>query len=153
VKNTLAWYFKNQEQQVTELRQADSAFTNESTEKMREEWGSEYKLNMNLIDGLLTQIPEDGKALIMGARLADGTPLGSNPKIQRWLANLAREVNPTATVVPGSGTNAAQAIESELTSITKLMGDRNSEYWKGPNAEKMQTRYRDLVDVQAKLKK
>jgi hypothetical protein len=106
-----------------------------------------------MIDGLLTQIPEDGKNLLMGARLADGTPLGSNPKIQRWLANLAREVNPVATIIPGSGTNSAQALESELANIQKLMGDKTSEYWKGPNAEKMQARYRDLLNVQEKMKK
>ena len=153
VKSTLAWYFKDQEQQVAELRQADAAFTTESTEKLREEWGSEYKLNMNLVDGLLSQLPENGKDLLMGARLADGTPLGSNPKVLRFFANLAREVNPVATVVPGSGTNAAQAIESEMANIQKLMGDRTSEYWNGPTANKMQARYRELVTVQEKLKK
>jgi hypothetical protein len=153
VKSTLAWYFKNQEQQLAELRQSDAAFSSESTEALRQEWGSEYRLNMNLVDGLLSQAPEGGKDLLLGARLADGTPLGSNPKILRFLANLAREVNPTATVVHGSGTNAVQAIESELASITKLMGDRTSEYWKGPNSAKMQARYRELVTVQDKVKK
>jgi hypothetical protein len=153
VKSTLAWYFKAQEQEIAELRQSDAAFTNEAVEQLRGEWGSEYKLNMNLIDGLLTQVPEGGKELLLGARLSDGTPLGSNPKIQRWLANLAREINPVATVVPGSGTNSVQALESEMAKIQGLMGDRTSEYWKGPNAEKMQARYRDLLDVQKKIKK
>lgn len=153
VKQTLSWYFAEQEKQMTALRQADIAFANEATEELRAEWGSEFKLNLNLIDGLISQAPEGSKELLMGARLADGTPLASNPKIQRWLATLAREVNPTATVVPGTGATAVQAIESELASIVGLMRDKNSTYWKGPAAEKMQARYRELVDVQGKLKK
>ena len=153
VKQTLAWYFAEQEKQIAELRQADLAFQNESIEELRSEWGSEYKLNVNLIDGLLSQAPEGSKELLAGARLADGTPLASNPKIQRWLASLAREINPTATVVPGSGTNAAQAIESELATLKTAMADRNSSYWKGPTAEKQQARYRELLTVQEKLRK
>jgi hypothetical protein len=153
VQKTLAWYFKDQEQQTAELHAADRAAREENTTQLREEWGSEYKMNMNLVDGLLSQMPEGGKELLTGARLADGTPLGDNPKVLRWLANLAREVNPTATVVPGSGTNATQAIETELAGITKLMGDKSSEYWKGPKASAMQERYRQLIDVQQKLQK
>jgi hypothetical protein len=31
-----------------------------------------------------------------------------------------------------------------------MMGDRKSEYWKGPNAAKHQNRYRELVAYQQK---
>src|SRR5689334_11757613 len=33
----------------------------------------------------------------------------------------------------------------ELSELQKLMGDRNSAYWKGPDADVLQSRYRDLV--------
>lgn len=151
VKANLAWYYADQERAVTEMHQNDEAIASKAEEILRGEWGSEYKLNLNLVQAMLDNAPSGLKEQLLGARLADGTPFGSNPENLRWLANLAREINPTATVVPGSGANALQAIESELASMNKMMGDRTSAYWKGPDAEKMQARYRELVSVKQKV--
>jgi hypothetical protein len=147
------YQFQLREQAILEQQTADATYREQAEESLREEWGSEFKLNKNMINGLLDTAPEGVKGQLLGGRLADGTVLANDPKVLRWLASLAREVNPTATVVPGSGTNSVQAIESEIAGLKKLMGDRTSEYWKGPTAEKMQARYRDLVDVQAKINK
>lgn len=35
--------------------------------------------------------------------------------------------------------------KKELADLRGLMADKNSEYWAGPNAEKNQARYRELV--------
>ena len=121
--------------------------------KSKEEWGSEYKLNVNLITGLLDGAPKGMKDRFMGGRLANGTLIANDPTTLRWLASLAREVNPTATVVPGSGVNAAQAIQSEMQNLKQMMADRSSEYWKGPKAETHQARFRELADVDAKINK
>jgi len=136
------------EQRAEQDREAQAA----GTEELRQDWGSEYKLNINLVTGLLDGAPQGVKEQIMGGRLADGTLIGNSPNVLRWLSSLAREVNPTATVVPGSGVNASQAIESEMQGMQKLMGDKNSEYWKGPKAEAMQKRFRELASVQSKIK-
>lgn len=153
VNKVLDWYYQNQDAQIAELKVADQAAAQAAAEEMRKEWGSEYKLNFNMINSMLDTAPEGVKDQILGARLADGAPLGSNPAVLRWLATTARELNPTATVVPTQGSNAAATIEAELASITKLMGDHKSEYWKGPTSERLQTRYRELVSVQEKLKR
>jgi hypothetical protein len=88
----------------------------------------------------------------MNSRLDTGERLGNNPQVIRWLAGLARELNPAATVVPGSGMNASQAIETELSNLKAMMGDRKSAYWKGSDAAKHQERYRELTSVQTKLR-
>lgn len=152
VNKAVEWYQQAQEQQILARQQADAAFHEEAVNTMREEWGSEYKLNVNLIGNLLDGAPEGVKDNVLGARLANGTALGDDPATLRWLASLAREVNPVATVVPGSGGNAVQAIETEIANIEKLMGDRNSEYWKGPTANKMQSRYRDLIEAKSRVR-
>jgi hypothetical protein len=152
VQKVLEWYYADRENQVAEMRQADSANRAESEEAMRGEWGSEYKLNINLINGLLDTAPAGLKDKLFGARLADGTPLGDSPDALRWLANMARTVNPVATVAPGAGANAAQAIDTELEGLVKQMGDRDSPYWKGTSSEKLQARYRELVSVKEKLR-
>ena len=82
----------------------------------------------------------------------DGTLLGDSPNFARWVVSLGREMNPIGSVVPGSGTNAVQAVESEMAEIRKLMGDTNSEYWKGPKAAKMQDRYLELQRAMEKGK-
>jgi hypothetical protein len=115
-------------------------------------WGSEVKLNVNLISSFLDTAPKGVKELISNARGADGLPIANNVAVLQWLATTARELNPMATVVPGSGSNSAQVVEAELAKLTKMMGDQKSEYWKGPSSEKNQQRFRELVDAQQKWK-
>lgn len=152
VNANLSWYFAEQERQAELQNQADYNAKETGEELLREVWGSEAKLNKNLIKGLIASAPGNVPDQLLGARLADGTPLGSHPDTLRWLADIARQINPVATVVPGAGSNASQAIETELAGITKMMADKTSEYWKGPAAEKLQSRYRDLINVQSKMK-
>src|SRR5574340_294585 len=151
VNAAVAWHLAEQDRMVAERHADDARITAETTATMKQEWGTEFELNRNLINGMLDTAPAGVKEQIWGARLPDGTPLSSHPDVLRWMANMAREVNPVATVV-APNSNAMQAIESERANIEKLMGDRDSTYWKGPGAEKMQARYRELINVQQKVK-
>lgn len=153
VEKMIAWKASADEKALTQRAETDAAARQAGTDELRQDWGPEYKLNINLVTGLLDAAPQGIKEQLMGARLANGTLLGNDPTSLRWLASLAREINPTATVVPGSGVNAVQAIQSEMQSLQKLMGDRNSEYWKGPTAEALQKRFRDLAAVSEKVNK
>lgn len=145
VKEALGFYFEQQEQAriAQEERDNDSRALSEDT--LRQEFGADYRRNIGIANQLLDGAPKGVKDQLLAGRLADGTPIGNSPDVIRWLVGLSRELNPIGTVVPGSGTNAVQAIESELGTIRKLMGDHKSEYWKGPGAAKMQERYRDLT--------
>lgn len=144
---------KEKEVQARAMRDLETKEKAAETLRSPDEWGSEVKLNISLINGLLDNAPAGVKDQLLGARLGDGTPLGNHVDTLKWLASLAREVNPMATVVPGSGSNAQQAMESELADIEKLMANPKSDYWKGPKAEKMQARYRELVDVRQRVAK
>ena len=63
--------------------------------------------------------------------MPDGTPIGYNPEVLKWLTAQALEKNPLATVVPGAGANQGEAVQEEIESIEAMMGDRSSAYWKG----------------------
>jgi hypothetical protein len=152
-KQALGWFFQNQQAELNAQVAAEAAQKEVNIEALRKDWGSEYQLNLNLIDNFLNTAPAGLADQILGARLADGSPLANNPDALRWLASTAREINPTATVVPGSGTGSLDTIVTEKAKIEKLMGDYKSEYHKGPGAQAMQQRYRDLVDVEVKLQK
>jgi hypothetical protein len=144
VSEVLSWWAGEQEQaaQAQRARDAESRMLNEDT--LRNEYGPEYRRNLKIAHDVLMSAPEGVQDLML-ARMPDGTPVGNSPEVIRWLVQLGRELNPVSTVVPGSGTNAMQTVETELNSLKKLMGDHKSEYWRGPNAAKMQDRYRQLV--------
>ena len=152
VKSTLSWYFKMQEKQVAEMRAADEDARVKAVATMKEEWGPEFALNKNLVDGLLASAPESIKDQILGARAPDGVPLGFKPDALRWFANLARQTNPTATIVPINGMSQIDTVESEIKKIDAIRNNKDTEnqYWKD---EKMQARYRELLDARDKLSK
>lgn len=136
------------EAEAENIRQARAA----SEDALREEWGADYRRNLNVMNGYLNTLPEGVSEAIRSGAGPDGIPLANNPEVLRWLASLAIEANPVATVVPGAGSNQASAIADEIASIEKMMGNRGSDYWRGPNSAKMQARYLELVTAREKLK-
>lgn len=150
VNQALGFYFEQQEAMAQEQAAFDIGSQQACEDLLRAEYGPEYRRNLQAVNELLSSAPGDITEKLLHGRLADGTPIGNSPEVIRWLVGLAREMNPIGTVVPGSGTNAMQAVETELGNLRKMMGDRTSEYWKGPNAQKNQNRYRELVAASQK---
>lgn len=149
VNEALGWYYQEQAQQMEAQAEADLDFRGKGQDELREEYGSEYKRNIRIA---LEVVPEDIKDEFLGGRLADGTMIGDNPAVIRWLSGMARQINPLATVVPGTGTNAMQAMETELAGLRSMMGDKKSAYWQKGTGEKLQARYRELVAAQQRTK-
>lgn len=153
VKEAVRWYYDEIERQAAARSEQDQAVLVQAQDELRGEWGSEYRMNVNLIHGLMDKSPDGLKEAFLGGRLADGTPIGSSVPMLKWLAHLARQDNPVATVVPAAGANQGQAIEDEVKSLESMMGNKFSEYWKGPKAEGMQKRYRELVEAREILQR
>ena len=152
VKSAIASYYRLQEQQAGQLAQQDATVHQRAEDELRREWGNDYRVNVNAMTALLDAAPAGVKEGLLGARLADGTLLGDNPTVLRWLAGMAREMNPVATVMPGSGANAMQAMSDEIASIEKTMREDPDKYWKGESGAQMQARYRQLVDARDKAR-
>lgn len=150
VQESLAWYFDKQEQAVAEQESRDQESRINCVDELRNDFGPEYKKEVKIAMDLLDSAPEGVKDRFLAGRLADGTMIGNDPAVIRWLNSLSRELNPVGTVVPGSGTNAAQAVETEMGTLRKMMGDHKSDYWKGPLAAKYQARYKELLGAVAK---
>lgn len=152
VKSSLAWYYETQERQAQEQAQADAAMFQATEEELRQEWGGDYRRNVNLASTLLDNAPPGVKENLLGARLADGTALGNSPGVLRWLASLSRELNPLATVVPGSGATAAAAVETEIAALEARMGGDEATRKAYFKDEKAQARYRELVSARAAVR-
>ena len=139
----LDWHTAQQKAADDAEAESDQKDTETTEDSLRSEWGNEYRVNMNKIHGLLDGAQEGIKDQLMGARLGDGTMLGSNPDVLRFLADLALIQNPTTTLVPAGG-DLHGSMESELKELQSMMRNKTGEYWKGPKAEANQARVREL---------
>ena len=154
VAETLDWYYSQQEEALAAQATADREQEQAAADVLRAEWGGEYRSNINSIKAFLSSAPADdsGKplaALLMGARLADGTPFGSNPAALRWMARLASAANPAGFVAPGAGGSQAESVATEIAKIEGIMRSDRNAYNKDT---KMQERLRVLYAAEEKLK-
>jgi hypothetical protein len=153
VNSLLKWYFTDLvEGETAKRHELDQRVAQEVDDKLHVEWGQEYRKNKVLIEAYIDGSGPPGlKDMLFSARLADGTPLASNLEVLRWLADRAREFNPTLALVPGDPSMAGKTIGDEMANLQAQMANKNSEYWKGPKAQQLQERYRKLLEARDRL--
>lgn len=152
VDATIKVFYAEVDRQEREMTDAEARAKQSADEKLRAEWGSDYTINKQMAEALLARAPAGFRDRFVNGYLADHTPIGASPEAWKWLVQMEREINPAATVVPAGTTNIGQTIDAEITELKKLMGDKTSKYWRGPESEKLQQRYRDLISAQEKIK-
>lgn len=152
VHEAIAGYYAAQEAAVAAQSEQDKAWKAETEDALRSEWGNEYRGNVDRIKAFLGSTGELGSRL-MNARLADGRPMFADPEFSKFFMSMVNDIEPAVSLVPNAGGNQGEAIGAEIANLKKMMGDPNSAYWKGPDAQKNQERYRKLLDGQAKLQK
>lgn len=137
-ERVLDWYYKTQAKQAEAMAVSDGEFRKQTEDTLREEFGAEYRPIMNMAENFATtRFGEDvGKAL-----------MGAGPDVIKAVAAIAREIEPTMTVVPNSN-NPSQAIASELESLSKMIG--TPEWFRSPDK---QARYQQLLTAQEASKK
>lgn len=143
--DAVSWYYENLDMQQALRADADAQYHHASDLELRAEWGVDYRRVVNAANGFIGKhFPGGLGEEILAARDSEGRMLGDNPHFVRALAQLAREMNPYATLVPAAGA-AARGGAARVAEIETLMGDPNSAYWKGAEASALQQEYRDLV--------
>lgn len=149
----LDWYYAEQEQMVARQQQADAALRTNATDELRMEWGGEFRSNVNAMKNFLAATADEDLANnLLGARLANGNLLGNDPSALRWMVNLARDQMPGAALVPSGTPNIGKGVTDRIAELNKLISDRSSEYYKGPNSANLQKEYLDLLTAQEKMK-
>jgi hypothetical protein len=153
VNAALNWYYKNQEDQAAALDEQDDTFRRESETALKEEWGPAFKRRSNAIGTLFATAPggvdvknEQGLfAQLMGGRMADGSVIGNNPVMLKWLDSLRNEINPAATVVEG-GDQTGMTLDAEIAKIEGIMRTDRREY-----NRTYATRYGELLAAREKI--
>jgi hypothetical protein len=156
VSAALNWYYKHQEEQAAAMDEADDEYRRESERALKDEFGPAYRRTTNAIGPLFSTAPggTDIKnenslyARLMGGRLADGRIIGNDPDVVRWLASIAQDVNPAATVVE-DGNQSGVTIDAEIKQIEQRMRTDSRGYFKD---ETIQARYRELLTARDKIR-
>jgi hypothetical protein len=145
VNDVLDWYYGVQEKAAVEQYDADVAFKEKTVDEMRQEWGADYRINVNAGEAWLSGLPNDLGQMLAGGRLADGSPIGAHPEFLKLVAQLGREANPYTRVVKGEGDLAAEAVENEIKQLEERMA--NDENWHKDKAANQ--RYMKLVEARS----
>jgi hypothetical protein len=148
VKKALGFYYKEQQRQIEEAATGDATRRAEATQVLQQEWGGEFKSNVDAAKNLLvSQFGEDTANSLYFARMPDGSVFGNNPTVLKGLVALAKEVNPAHTLVP-SGGNQVAAIGDEISKYQNMLRDNPQEYYRDP---KHAERFAKLLNAQTSL--
>lgn len=147
VKQGLSWHFAEQNRLREAQFEKDATTKQEVVTGLREEYGPDYKRQVRAADDMLDSVSPEFKTNLMQARMPDGTLVGANPQAVRWLINTALQVNPFATIVPGTGGGSVATAQAEMAALRAEMGDEKGPYWKGPLAKGKQDRFLELTQM------
>lgn len=148
VQANIKWFYAAQEQMRQQMAEHDLSFKANAEDELRNEWGNEFRANINAIKGYCQQTMPDGLMdRVLGGRLADGSLIGNDPGFLRWIDARRRDENPYPTTVGAGQSSPLESIEAELATLQKRMGTK--EWYQD---EKAQARYRELVDAQGRIK-
>jgi hypothetical protein len=146
-------YYENLAQAQAAERAVDEQDKQKAIVSLRNEMGPDYDTNTKILNHWLDGMPETLKGLFKDATLGDGTRLFNNTDALKFLMGEARKINPVAHLLPANGEGDMKSVEGELASIKKMMGVKNSDYWKGPKSAGIQKRYQELLMMADQLKK
>jgi hypothetical protein len=149
----VATFYSEVDRQQQLIGEAEEKAVQDCEEKLRTEWGpQDYRVNKAMAEALLARAPQGFRDRFMNGTLHGGVPIRASVEAWKWLVQMEREINPAATVLPGGTGDLGKTIDAEIADLKKMMANSNGDYWKGPKAESLQARYRDLVEAKHKLK-
>ncbi len=98
-----------------------AAVKRETYDALKAEWGKEFDANRNAIDVYLTEtMGQDGRAVMNGLRLSDGSSLLDNAHLLRLLAQPARDYVGGEALVSGSMSQTAEDVAKSLNDLMAL---------------------------------
>lgn len=142
-KPAIQWYLDFAEKQAEALYENDQKAKTDFEDALRPEWGNEYRANIQSINNMLAMAPNGLAERLLNARMADGTPFGSDPDTMRWLVSLSREINPIPSLTGMGQDQSLTKVEDRIKDIENTMRTDRAKYNKD---EKMQEEYRQLLD-------
>ena len=158
----LDWYSRQQEAMVDQMVARDNENAARGSDALRAELGNNFKPMLNAAQNLYESAPQveispgqkaDMWDYVMSARDATGKRLGDSPEFLKWQGQLAKEMNPYATLVPAGTHDPGKSISDRLGELNRMIGDKSSDYWRGANSDSLQKEWRDLYEANERMGK
>lgn len=144
VKNISGWFMEYQE--TLQQRNADLAYQRrtETEERLRAEWGGDYRANVNLMSNVLQEHLGSNAPAFLSQQLMDGSRIGDNENFIRLMADLARKVGgSSAELYTSDVATTATSLETRKADLMKMMNDPDpivrKKYW-SPSVQEELTR-------------
>ena len=134
VTKALTWYQNLQEAQAAMTEEADTEHKTNAMVELKEEWGGDYRANLNAIKGSFNAVDSKLFDSLFNSRGSDGVLLGNNPAVVKAFAQLARQANPVAMIAPGTVEESTKSIDHEIEDINSKM--RQPGYGRLPQADR-----------------
>lgn len=125
-----AWYSAH----LASLARGDDNDRKQVRTQMQREWSASYNGNVRRIKTFIESLPQSVQAVLWEGRTDAGTLALNDPSVLRWLLRLSQPA--------GAYTGNTDAEKREIEALMRKPGSR---YWRGPEAESLQARYRELV--------
>lgn len=137
VKEISSWFLEYEE--TVAQKNADRAYQArmDTEERLRAEWGPDYKANVNLMSNVLQEHLGTKASDFLSMQMVDGSRIGDNEVFIRLMADMARKVGGSAaelytTDVHTTGTS----LETRKSELMKMMNDPDplvrKKYWSEP---------------------
>lgn len=145
--SALSVYHKAKQDTAQARYEFDRQARDTTEDALHQEWGQEYRDNINRINNLFAgHLPDTIREAFLGARLGDdnGTHLFSSPEVVKAFAQIARELNPLPrTMSSGTGMDNLASIKEQIANLEKRMG--TPAWFKDTAAQKQ---YMELLEAQ-----
>lgn len=147
--DAVSWYYETQNKLAGKRQEQDQNFMAQTEDKLRTDWGNDYRRNLNIVGSIRDSMPEGLRDRFMAGRTADGKIFGNDPDVLAWLVSLGRELHPAATLLPVGTSDPVKGVADRISEIRKFNRDNPDAY----NADKaMQKEYLELLNADSKLK-
>lgn len=148
IDTMLNLYAQNLEEEALQHQARDTSDREATEDALRNEYGNEYRANVNMVQNFLSTAPEDVQSMLLNGRGPDGTAFMNSPEMVRWLNGVVREVNPAASVVKMTGRDTMANVNDEIKSLKADMDADINAWHKAPDKK---ARYQTLLSAKEKM--
>lgn len=147
------WYFSGLlEQSANSVIENDDQMKADTLTILTDDWGADYRGNIARGELVFKDASQEFTDMMGTARDGRNRIISQTPEYKQEMARLARMIYPSDIPIGGDINASIKDLATRRSELQKMMGDGNSEYWKGPSAQNLQAEYRDIVDSESRLK-
>ena len=143
VKNISGWFLEYED--MVAQKNADNAYQAriQTEEKLRAEWGADYRSNVNLMSNVLQEHLGSNAGGFLSQQLIDGTRIGDNETFIKLMAEVSRKVGgSTAELYTTDVHTTGQSLETRKADLLKMMNDPDPQvrkkYWAADTQAELQ---------------